>query len=72
MMHGPINVRFTKLNVKEMCFEECASGQESVTGYFIHYNEFSVSVKGWGFLISYASFSFSRKNSLFEVSYAIT
>jgi hypothetical protein len=42
----------TKLNVKGMCFEGCALGQESVNGYFVHDNEFSVSVKGRGFLTS--------------------
>jgi hypothetical protein len=55
-----------------MCFEESASGQESVTGCFVHDNEFSVYVKDTGFLTSYASLSFSRKNPLLEVSYAIT
>jgi hypothetical protein len=52
--------------------DACVSGQESVTGCFVHDNEFSVSVKGRGFLTSYASFNFSRRNPLFEVSYAIT
>jgi len=38
--------------------DACASGQESVTGCFVHDNEFSVSSIGRGFLTSYASSSF--------------